>query len=101
MLSSDGKVAQQGSYDALSKDPNGAFMQLMEWQMSGGDTEGEGGRVVEQPEKRQVDDHSDIIDAMAEGEAEEDEADPQAGVQSQQPTSEKAEHTEDENAPKR
>ena len=38
MLSSDGKVAEQGSYRALSNNPNGAFTKLMEWQMSGGET---------------------------------------------------------------
>lgn len=37
MLSSDGKVAEQGSYAELSGRPNGAFTKLMEWQMSGGD----------------------------------------------------------------
>ena len=40
MLSSDGKVAEQGSYKDLSNNPNGAFTKLMEWQMSGGETEG-------------------------------------------------------------
>lgn len=39
MLSSDGKVAEQGSYKDLSTNPNGAFTKLMEWQMSGGETE--------------------------------------------------------------
>lgn len=38
VLSSDGKVAEQGSYKDLSADPNGAFTKLMEWQMSGGET---------------------------------------------------------------
>ncbi|KAI9706470.1 MAG: ATP-binding cassette permease mdl1 [Candelina mexicana] len=37
VLSSDGKVAEQGSYKELSNNPNGAFTKLMEWQMSGGD----------------------------------------------------------------
>ncbi|KAI9846407.1 MAG: ATP-binding cassette permease mdl1 [Sclerophora amabilis] len=37
VLSSDGKVAQQGSYKEISSNPNGAFTKLMEWQMSGGD----------------------------------------------------------------
>ncbi|KAI9679578.1 MAG: ATP-binding cassette permease mdl1 [Trizodia sp. TS-e1964] len=37
VLSSDGKVAEQGSYKDLSSNPNGAFSKLMEWQMSGGD----------------------------------------------------------------
>ena len=38
VLSSDGKVAEQGTYKNLSADPNGAFTKLMEWQMSGGET---------------------------------------------------------------
>lgn len=37
MLSSDGKVAEQGSYADLSGRNDGAFTKLMEWQMSGGD----------------------------------------------------------------
>ncbi|KAI4100046.1 MAG: hypothetical protein L6R37_005686 [Teloschistes peruensis] len=37
VLSSDGKVAEQGSYKELSSRPDGAFTKLMEWQMSGGD----------------------------------------------------------------
>ncbi len=37
MLSSDGKVAEQGSYHELSNNPDGAFTKLMEWQMTGSD----------------------------------------------------------------
>ncbi|PLB54832.1 P-loop containing nucleoside triphosphate hydrolase protein [Aspergillus steynii IBT 23096] len=37
VLSPDGKVAEQGSYEELSSRPDGAFTKLMEWQMSGGD----------------------------------------------------------------
>ena len=37
MLSNDGKVAEQGSYQELSNRPDGAFSKLMEWQMSGGE----------------------------------------------------------------
>lgn len=37
MLSADGKVAEQGSYRELSRNPDGAFTKLMEWQMSGGE----------------------------------------------------------------
>jgi putative ABC transport system ATP-binding protein len=37
VLSSDGKVAEQGSYKALSENKDGAFSKLMEWQMSGGE----------------------------------------------------------------
>lgn len=37
VLSPDGRVAEQGSYEELSSHPDGAFTKLMEWQMSGGD----------------------------------------------------------------
>lgn len=36
VLGSDGGVAQIGSYAQLSRDREGAFAKLMEWQMSGG-----------------------------------------------------------------
>ena len=38
VLSPDGTVAEQGSYEELSSRPDGAFTKLMEWQMSGGET---------------------------------------------------------------
>ncbi|MCJ1388818.1 ATP-binding cassette permease mdl1 [Xylographa bjoerkii] len=37
VLSNDGKVAEQGTYQELSNRPDGAFSKLMEWQMSGGE----------------------------------------------------------------
>ena len=37
-ISADGKVAEEGTYQELSNNPNGAFSKLMEWQMSGGET---------------------------------------------------------------
>lgn len=37
VLSSDGTVAEVGSYKELSADPGSAFTRLMEWQMSGGE----------------------------------------------------------------
>lgn len=37
VLGNNGKVAEQGSYKALSANPHSAFSLLMEWQMSGGD----------------------------------------------------------------
>ncbi|EXJ89134.1 ABC transport system ATP-binding protein [Capronia epimyces CBS 606.96] len=36
-LSSDGHVAEMGSFKDLSSRPDGAFTKLMEWQMSGGE----------------------------------------------------------------
>jgi putative ABC transport system ATP-binding protein len=38
VLSADGKVAEQGPYSVLSKNPDGAFTKLMEWQLHGGAT---------------------------------------------------------------
>jgi len=37
VLSSDGRVAEEGTYNQLSNRPDGAFTKLMEWQMSGND----------------------------------------------------------------
>jgi putative ABC transport system ATP-binding protein len=37
VLGNDGKVAETGTYNALSRNPGSAFSKLMEWQMSGGD----------------------------------------------------------------
>ncbi|RDL34336.1 putative multidrug resistance protein 2 [Venustampulla echinocandica] len=37
VFSNDGKVAETGTYTALSQNPESAFSQLMEWQMTGGD----------------------------------------------------------------
>lgn len=37
VLSSDGKVAEQGPYKELSRNPNGAFTKLMEFQLTGAD----------------------------------------------------------------
>lgn len=37
-ISADGRVAEEGTYEQLSSNPDGAFSKLMEWQMSGGDT---------------------------------------------------------------
>lgn len=78
VLSSDGRVAQQGSYDELSKDRSGAFTQLMEWQMSGGETgEGAQAKTVSGPSQAPIfDDQSDAIESIteeADGEGEEDE----------------------------
>ena len=95
MLSPDGNVAQQGSYDALSKDNNGAFMKLMEWQMSGGDTDGPGGRVQERRDERHMDDHSDILNAMAEPEEEDSEDQDDVKIEDGDPASETVERSDD------
>lgn len=39
VLGTNGTVAEQGTYHELSGRPNGAFTRLMEWQMSGGETQ--------------------------------------------------------------
>lgn len=47
VLSSEGTVAEIGSYSMLSANPNSAFSKLMEWQMSGGE-------VVDAPRSQNV-----------------------------------------------
>ena len=42
VLASDGTVAETGSYRQLAGNPEGAFSKLMEWQMSGGETQAGG-----------------------------------------------------------
>ena len=78
MLSSEGKVAQQGSYAELSQDPNGAFTKLMEWQMSGGETQGEQPQVkndVEPETEEALSGDEDVVEGLLdENEADEDEA---------------------------
>lgn len=39
VLGNDGKVAEKGTYEELSSNPDGAFTKLMEWQLSGGETD--------------------------------------------------------------
>ena len=36
-ISADGKLAEEGTYEQLTANPDGAFNKLMEWQISGGD----------------------------------------------------------------
>lgn len=77
MLSSEGKVAQQGSYTELSQDPDGAFTKLMEWQMSGGETQGEPQvkNDVESKAGETLSGYEDVVEGLSEeSEAEEDEA---------------------------
>ena len=77
MLSSEGKVAQQGSYAELSQDPNGAFTKLMEWQMSGGETQGEPQvKNDAEPETEEtLNGYEDVVEGLLEeNEVDEDEA---------------------------
>ena len=76
MLSSDGKVAQQGSYSELSQDPDGAFTKLMEWQMSGGETRGEPKvqKDADSRAKETLSGYEDVMEGLSEeSEVEEDE----------------------------
>jgi len=52
VLSSDGKVAEQGTYNELSNNPDGAFSKLMEWQMSGGEPVESTDKMSISPERR-------------------------------------------------
>lgn len=77
MLSSEGKVAQQGSYAELSQDPDGAFTKLMEWQMSGGETHGEPQvkNHVEPEAEETLKGYEDVVEGLSEeNEVDEDEA---------------------------
>ena len=38
-LGADGQVAEEGTYQELASNPDGAFSKLMEWQLSGGEVE--------------------------------------------------------------
>ena len=38
-INADGQVAEEGTYQELSSNPEGAFSKLMEWQMSGGEVD--------------------------------------------------------------
>ena len=68
MLSSEGTVAQQGSYTDLSKDRNGAFSKLMEWQMSGGETKGEPEMKddIEPEAKETLSGYEDVVEGLSE-----------------------------------
>jgi putative ABC transport system ATP-binding protein len=68
VLSSDGKVAEQGSYKDLSTNPNGAFTKLMEWQMSGGETESTPGDGVSSESRGPPNEAEQVLHGMSEGE---------------------------------
>ena len=56
-LGSDGRVAEMGSYKDLSTRPDGAFTKLMEWQMSGGENEGNKSKMQGQLTEREEIEH--------------------------------------------
>ncbi|KAI4172646.1 MAG: hypothetical protein LQ346_008563 [Caloplaca aetnensis] len=72
VLSSDGKVAEQGSYAELSSRPDGAFTKLMEWQMSGGDIVTENRDKHPEPEEGEELMHDVEEDAESESEGQEE-----------------------------
>ncbi|KAB5550989.1 hypothetical protein GE09DRAFT_1124449 [Coniochaeta sp. 2T2.1] len=74
VLSSEGTVAEVGSYNELSADKESAFSRLMEWQMSGGDVTPEvrptNGRLTEREE---IQEELEEMEEMEEMEREEEE----------------------------
>ncbi|KAG9243599.1 P-loop containing nucleoside triphosphate hydrolase protein [Calycina marina] len=74
VLSNDGKVAETGTYNALSTNPDSAFSKLMEWQMSGGDAEEQPGRETAGHLTEGEEIQDDLL-RMDENEFEDDEAD--------------------------
>lgn len=69
VLSSEGTVAEIGSYSQLSADPESAFSKLMEWQMSGGEIPAEQRQQRMTPE---VTEHEEIEDDLEEEYEEDD-----------------------------
>lgn len=66
-ISADGEVAEEGTYEELSSNPNGAFNKLMEWQMSGGEAPPR----VNQPRPTEVEEiEQELAHASEEEEAE-------------------------------
>jgi putative ABC transport system ATP-binding protein len=53
-LDSDGKVAEEGTYEELSSNMDGAFNKLMEWQMSGGDIPTQGVKSSKPTEEEEI-----------------------------------------------
>ncbi|KAK0635675.1 P-loop containing nucleoside triphosphate hydrolase protein [Bombardia bombarda] len=69
VLSSEGTVAEIGSYTALSADKNSAFSRLMEWQMSGGDVPADHRPPPGDPHIAQVEEiEEDLLEALEEEE---------------------------------
>ncbi|KAK0752072.1 P-loop containing nucleoside triphosphate hydrolase protein [Schizothecium vesticola] len=73
VLSSEGVVAEIGSYNELSTNPHSAFSKLMEWQMSGGDAIPE----KHVPGIEHVTEAEEIEDDLVEEEEEEEEEVPE------------------------
>jgi putative ABC transport system ATP-binding protein len=77
VLSSEGTVAEIGSYAALSADKESAFSRLMEWQMSGGEVAADqrpptaGGRITQAEEIEQDLEHEEEEEGLEEDATEE------------------------------
>lgn len=79
VLSSEGTVAEIGTYSALSANPESAFSKLMEWQMSGGDV----------PESVRGRPHQEVTEAdEIEEDLEEDDEDVDESERAQEPIKE-------------
>ncbi|PQE05448.1 ABC transporter protein [Rutstroemia sp. NJR-2017a BBW] len=70
VLGGDGKVAETGTYNSLSNNPNSAFSKLMEWQMSGGDIDESPGKEIggHLTESEEINADLDRMDEEADGE---------------------------------
>lgn len=53
-INADGQVAEEGTYQELSSNPDGAFSKLMEWQMSGGEADTKNTRNPKPTEEEEI-----------------------------------------------
>lgn len=67
VLSNDGTVAEMGSFKQLSSRPDGAFTKLMEWQMSGGETQGDSSTPVQDEGDTSIGHHEMAVSAQGRG----------------------------------
>ncbi|KAK7511715.1 P-loop containing nucleoside triphosphate hydrolase protein [Phyllosticta citriasiana] len=71
-LGNDGRVAEEGTFEELSKS-GGAFSRLMEWQISGGEVvQGERGPRVSEREEMEAEAVTDVEEELEDGEEVED-----------------------------
>jgi putative ABC transport system ATP-binding protein len=59
VIGADGQVAEEGTYQELASNPDGAFSKLMEWQLSGGEFDTRGPRPTEEEEIEEDLEHDD------------------------------------------
>ncbi|KAI8938908.1 multidrug-resistance transporter mdr2 [Plenodomus lindquistii] len=53
-IDADGKVAEEGTYEELTNNPDGAFNKLMEWQLNGGETDTKPARELHPSDEEQI-----------------------------------------------